>query len=463
MVDLMMWLVIAALMLATAIQSIGYYQQASFTYQAKSDLAGEHSWAAARTSLDTKAPTSTEMTAALLSGDLKLTNNGGVYNIGVIATTGDKYCLGVKAPSVKGNNVFYSTSDTPNNVMSDVALPAFCGTATEVTTTGTATPEASASASPSATASAPTWTTTPISASSKYLFFDLATSDDGTKLVGGSNAPTSGPAEGAGVRVSADGGTTWTHTASNQSTNATYDVISSADGKVLLYSASGSFPQVSTNSGATWTNVGGGAFMNVWPSSVTPDGKYSAFFDGTFGHNYLWLSTDSGVTYNANTSAFGGAGLWISGNGSRMLSSTTGASGALYISTNAGTSWTKNTALSAITSGSFYSASGNVGTSTIMAAKDGGSVYVSNDTGVTWTTQTALGTGSWKNVAASPDGTKLVVAKDGGSLYTSKDSGATWTEQLGAGSGTWKSVRITIDNSGVTAIRDTTVVKVASF
>jgi alpha-tubulin suppressor-like RCC1 family protein len=40
MVDLMMWLVIAALLLAAAIQGIGYYQKATFLHQMKSDLAG---------------------------------------------------------------------------------------------------------------------------------------------------------------------------------------------------------------------------------------------------------------------------------------------------------------------------------------------------------------------------------------------------------------------------------------
>lgn len=40
MVDLMMWLVIAALLLAAAIQGIGYYQKAAYLYQIQSDLEG---------------------------------------------------------------------------------------------------------------------------------------------------------------------------------------------------------------------------------------------------------------------------------------------------------------------------------------------------------------------------------------------------------------------------------------
>jgi hypothetical protein len=40
MVDLMMWLVIAAMLLAAAIQGIGYYQKAAYLYQVKSDVMG---------------------------------------------------------------------------------------------------------------------------------------------------------------------------------------------------------------------------------------------------------------------------------------------------------------------------------------------------------------------------------------------------------------------------------------
>lgn len=40
MVDLMMWLVIAALILAAAIQGIGYYQQAAYLYHVKNDVMG---------------------------------------------------------------------------------------------------------------------------------------------------------------------------------------------------------------------------------------------------------------------------------------------------------------------------------------------------------------------------------------------------------------------------------------
>ena len=74
MVDLMMWLVIAALLLAAALQGIGYYQQAAWTYQAKNDVASVRTFMEAQFTLDNNTyPTDTVLQAAKTSGDLKLT------------------------------------------------------------------------------------------------------------------------------------------------------------------------------------------------------------------------------------------------------------------------------------------------------------------------------------------------------------------------------------------------------
>jgi Tfp pilus assembly protein PilE len=79
MVDLMMWLVIAALLLAAALQGIGYYQQAAWTYQAKSDVASVRTFMEAQFTLnDNTYADQTAVTAALGSGDLKLTGDNGV-------------------------------------------------------------------------------------------------------------------------------------------------------------------------------------------------------------------------------------------------------------------------------------------------------------------------------------------------------------------------------------------------
>lgn len=129
-VDLMMWLVIAAIMLAAAIQGIGYYMQATYVYHARSDLAGAHQWVAATSALNSKLPVPADMEASLAAGELSLTTAGGTTNIGLLATTNQTYCVGIKSLNISDltRNVFYSTSDDPNNVIRSTQIPLSCGT-----------------------------------------------------------------------------------------------------------------------------------------------------------------------------------------------------------------------------------------------------------------------------------------------------------------------------------------------
>lgn len=139
MVDLMMWLVIAALMMATAIQAITYYQQATYVYHAKSDLAGAHQWVVADTALKSKVPSSEDMNKGLADGDLSLTTVGDKTNIGLIASKNHEYCLGVKSPLISDltRNVFYITSKDPSNVIRSTNIPSDCGTVSAFAPVGT--------------------------------------------------------------------------------------------------------------------------------------------------------------------------------------------------------------------------------------------------------------------------------------------------------------------------------------
>jgi len=82
MVDLMMWLVIAALLLAAALQGIGYYQQAAWTYQAKADVASVRTFMEAQFTLNANkypAIVASDTPALQASGfDLKLTGGNKV-------------------------------------------------------------------------------------------------------------------------------------------------------------------------------------------------------------------------------------------------------------------------------------------------------------------------------------------------------------------------------------------------
>ena len=122
MVDLMMWLVIAALLLAAALQGIGYYQQAAWTYQAKSDVASvrtymeaqftlnNNTYPAAGTLVDGRGPSDAT------SGNLKLTgkNKAEVLTSGTGTWTADVKSDSLQAATKPFTFAFGSTTD--NNV-----------------------------------------------------------------------------------------------------------------------------------------------------------------------------------------------------------------------------------------------------------------------------------------------------------------------------------------------------------
>jgi alpha-tubulin suppressor-like RCC1 family protein len=70
------------------------------------------------------------MADSLAAGELKLTSVAGNTNIGLLASSNKKYCLGIMSPNIKdlSRNVFYSTSDDPSRVMRGTNIPAACGT-----------------------------------------------------------------------------------------------------------------------------------------------------------------------------------------------------------------------------------------------------------------------------------------------------------------------------------------------
>jgi Tfp pilus assembly protein PilE len=105
MVDLMMWLVIAALLLAAALQGIGYYQQAAWTYQAKSDVASVRTFMEAQFTLNNNtypvqgdAATDGTLLGSVADGDLKLTGD----NIATILTSDRQaWTATVQSPALK--------------------------------------------------------------------------------------------------------------------------------------------------------------------------------------------------------------------------------------------------------------------------------------------------------------------------------------------------------------------------
>ena len=193
---------------------------------------------------------------------------------------------------------------------------------------------------------------------------------------------------------------------------------------------------------------------------------------------YLWISGDSGMTWN--TCANAGFRKWScvasSADGSALLAGTY--LGAVYVSMDSGATW--------------VSRSGNAAWESVATSADGTIMYAANDSGVTKRTQgsfatiltnahckiacskngtkvlvaglgSLIGTSTdsgtsftwrdairaWSAVASSGDGTKLVAVENGGKIYISANSGVTWTPK--EQNRTWNSVAMSSDGNIVTA------------
>ena len=111
---------------------------------------------------------------------------------------------------------------------------------------------------------------------------------------------------GAGVYVSADGGTTWTVLASAPFVGVGfYDLIVDPKTPSILYAATTNGFYKSTNSGSTWTKKRSG---RCWDVSVHPNGGtvelLAAFEDG------LFASSNGGNTFAAVTLPSAPSGAW---------------------------------------------------------------------------------------------------------------------------------------------------------
>jgi hypothetical protein len=468
MVDLMMWLVIASLLLATALQGIGYYQQTSFSYQAKTDLASANTWTAARTSIDASVPSSSAMAAAITSGELRLTKVGETANIGMIAVSDTGYCVGIEAPNVRGpNNVFYSSSSDPSTVIQASTIPTSCGVVTILNPP----PATEVPGTPVvvATVESPTvvkfaWAAVPHATSykveskvntaswnvvspSQTALTSTVTTDPGDTVaarVTAMNSLGSSPVSNVASAALAPSFATltWTNRSASMPTGLRM-LTSSSDGMKLLAAGNTSAQAVylSTDGGETWT------------SRAIPDSGWIKATSSADGNNLMiinstkiYASSDSGQTWSTKAfPASGGSFASIAGSkdGTKIYISKHGGASTVWASTDSGTTWTQKSTVA----GGIALATSADGTIVI------GNGRVSKDSGATWTTTAASGAGNENVVALSTDGTKVLSGKLLGNLMTSTNSAASWTVHsgLGGASTIWDSVAISADGTKMVA------------
>jgi hypothetical protein len=428
MVDLMMWLVIAALLLATAIQGISYYQKAAYLYQMQSDLDGAGARVMASATMSETGKIDKE-TAKESTADSKWSKD--IYHVVEVAGDGLPY-LRASHPVVDHKDAVYLFKDCGTlrvgvNLIPKSGVPE-CGIAPET----------------------------------------LPADRDGIEMVNNDLIGWNGiTASGDAMRVfggdyngylytSANGGVSWVrHTEPGK--GIWRGVSSSHDGRVLAAAVEGGYLHISRDYGETWETVyaigvggtdavGSSKWYNI---TISDDGQRIALGIGGPGH--IWTSADSGKTW---TEQLGSPlaewrGMTSSADGSTIIAGSWG--GFLHISRDYGVTWTKTTAGGG-PAGTWHGMGMSDDGQIMFAGWKGNEVHRSTDGGVTWTKvlspSTASGTKAWHAVAVSGDGETVVAAQHGGVIFVSKDGGDTWA----TGSDTQIWYNIAMSNDGNTII-----------
>lgn len=425
MVDLMMWLVIAALLLAAALQGIGFYQRAAYLSSMKTDLNGIGSRVMASSSMEDGTLT---LASARKSADSGTWSKGVGY---VVEQTTD-----TKKPFLRAAHQHVPNVDV-------VYLFEACGhygAGINVMPKG-GSPECGITASPddlwSAKSASVEWTTQYSAGTAKW--WGTASSTDGSKLIASSIDA------GGKVVISRDSGKTW-ETQTSLGTKNWRGVASSGDGRVLVAGQNLGAFFYSTDSGATWTQPAAlPAVGNWWGVAVSNDGTTIVAND--FRDGFVYVSKDSGANWSKKDSL--GVGKWrsvaVSADGKKIVVGQ--APGSVYHSTDGGLSWEQN----AIGTGYWSGIAASLDGSRIVASDYyTGYVQTSKDSGVNWRSVVSLGTGTWRSVSSSGDGMHLSASNDDDNrLYVSADAGVSWSIQEEAGIGPWYGIAVSGDGTRI--------------
>lgn len=179
---------------------------------------------------------------------------------------------------------------------------------------------------------------------------------------------------------------------------------------------------------SNWTAV---SEVRGWVDITT--GNEGSLLAAVVNQGFIYLSFDSGLTWNQRGDARAWTAIATSANGSLLAAVAT--NDFIYISSDNGTSWLP-TAYAKNWQSVAVSLTGEV----IAACAYTDVVYISTDRGVSW----AGRGGSAPIVAMSGDGSIIFAAQSPGNIYVTYNYGSVWTA-TGAPSKQWRSLAVSVD------------------
>lgn len=219
----------------------------------------------------------------------------------------------------------------------------------------------------------------------------------------------------------------------------------SATCEIMAAAESGGYFWVSSDAGSTWTSKTSAGSRSWTSIAISGDGRV---YYGAYSGGYLLKSTDGGNTWTSLSNSVSGSwkSISTSSDGSIVIAATNGSGGAVYTSTNSGSTWTQE-----LTPGT------STGWNAVAVAQDGGTLVATTSAGAIWRGSGSIGSWSWSNITSGKSatdstnisgmnwksvvidstGTKIAVVSN--DLYFTNDSGTTWIHATG-GNYNWQGV-----------------------
>lgn len=275
---------------------------------------------------------------------------------------------------------------------------------------------------------------TPVTTAPNQSWYGVAASADGLKLAG--------TVYGGGIYTSTNAGASWQITSAP--TKNWFGIASSADGATLIAGNDTSLYR-SLDSGLTWTPANVPTNWNYENVCCSADGRRMAA--ATFSGGKIFISSDAGGTWSNTYNVTYCTSLASSSDGMKLAA--VGAS--LYTSIDGGTNWSISGAPHLDWNKVASSADG----STLLAAVftyQGSTnlLYLSRDSGTNWV-PAGVAANTWNAVAMSADGTKMLASLAPGIIYVSTDAGASW-QPTDTASDYWNQIATSADGTRSVAL-----------